>query len=96
MLHPREPEHKVIPLFLTSYSPSQVKELIDSYQKLGEEGLWNNLKLFLEEIIPVAIECDIDMGIHPDDPPWPIFGIPRIIKNEEDLDRFLSLYDVKN
>ncbi|WP_064580405.1 mannonate dehydratase [Streptobacillus moniliformis] len=91
-----DPTKLALPGWDLSYSPSQVKELIDSYQKLGEEGLWNNLKLFLEEIIPVAIECDIDMGIHPDDPPWPIFGIPRIIKNEEDLDRFLSLYDVKN
>ncbi|WP_064607185.1 mannonate dehydratase [Streptobacillus moniliformis] len=91
-----DPTKLALPGWDLSYRPSQVKELIDSYQKLGEEGLWNNLKLFLEEIIPVAIECDIDMGIHPDDPPWPIFGIPRIIKNEEDLDRFLSLYDVKN
>ncbi|WP_156299605.1 mannonate dehydratase [Streptobacillus canis] len=91
-----DPTKLALPGWDSSYSPEQVKELIESYQKLGEEGLWNNLKLFLDEIIPVAIECDIDMGIHPDDPPWPIFGIPRIIKNEADLDRFLSLYDVKN
>lgn len=55
------------------FPPEQVKELIDAYKALGEEGLWENLRLFLQEIIPVAIENDIYMGIHPDDPPWSIF-----------------------
>ena len=50
-------------------------------------------KLFLEEIIPVAEECDVLMAIHPDDPPWPIFGIPRIITCEANIDRFLKLVD---
>ncbi len=75
-----DPTKLALPGWDSSYSPSQVKELIEAYQNLGEEGLWNNLRLFLEEIIPVAVECDIYMGIHPDDPPWSIFGIPRIIK----------------
>lgn len=46
--------------------------------------------------MPVAVECDVNMAIHPDDPPWSIFGIPRIITNEENIDRFLSLYDDKH
>jgi mannonate dehydratase len=41
----------------------------------------------------VAVECDIKMAIHPDDPPWPIFGIPRILTCEENIDRFLSIHD---
>ena len=53
----------------------------------------SNLKYFIKEILPVAVECDVNMAIHPDDPPWSIFEIPRIITNEKNLDRFLSLYD---
>lgn len=88
-----DPTKLELPGWDSSYTSEEMKELIEAYKKLGEEGLWDNLKYFLEKIIPVAIECDIDMGIHPDDPPWSIFGIPRIIKDEESLDRFLKLYD---
>lgn len=91
-----DPTKLTLPGWDSSYTPEQVKELIEEYKKLGEEGLWKNLEYFIKEIIPVAIECDIDMGVHPDDPPWPIFGIPRILKNEADFDRFLSLYDDKH
>lgn len=88
-----DPTKLTLPGWDASYKPSEVDELIKAYQALGEEGLWNNLKLFLEEIIPVARESDVLMAIHPDDPAWPIFGIPRIICTEENLDRFLKLVD---
>lgn len=88
-----DPTKLSLPGWDSSYKPSEVKELIEAYKKLGEEGLWNNLKLFLEEIIPVAEESDVLMAIHPDDPAWSIFGIPRIITCEKNLDRFLSLVD---
>ena len=88
-----DPTKLALPGWDQSYKPSEVKELIEAYQVIGEEGLWNNLKLFLEEIIPVAEECDVLMAIHPDDPAWSIFGIPRIITCEKNLDRFLSLVD---
>ena len=82
-----------LPGWDASYTPREMAELIDAYKSLGEEGLWKNLEYFIQEIIPVAIECDVNMGIHPDDPPWPIFGIPRIITNEKNIDRFLDLYN---
>ena len=88
-----DPTKLTLPGWDSSYKPSEVKELIEAYKELGEEGLWANLKYFLEEIIPVARECDVLMAIHPDDPAWPIFGIPRIITSEKNLDRFLSLVD---
>ena len=88
-----DPTQLTLPGWDASYSPEEVSELIKAYQLLGEEGLWKNLQYFIEEIIPVAKECDVNMAIHPDDPPWSIFGIPRIITNEKNLDRFLSLYD---
>lgn len=85
-----------LPGWDASYSKNEILELIDAYKKLGEEGLWENLEYFLSEIIPVAIECDVNMAIHPDDPPWSVFGIPRIITNEKNIERFLNLYDDKH
>lgn len=82
-----------LPGWDASYSQDEVRELIHAYGELKEEGLWNNLKRFLEKVIPVAEECGVRMAIHPDDPPYPIFGLPRIITGEANLDRFLALYD---
>lgn len=88
-----DPTKLTLPGWDSSYSVEEVRNLIKDYQALKEEGLWENLKLFIEEILPVAVGCDVNMAIHPDDPPWPIFGIPRIITNEENLERFLKLFD---
>ncbi|MFQ9872910.1 MAG: mannonate dehydratase, partial [Oscillospiraceae bacterium] len=63
------------------------------YSQVDEEKLWENLEYFLKKVIPVAAECGVNMAIHPDDPPWNIFGLPRIITNEQNLDRFLKLVD---
>jgi len=82
-----------LPGWDSSYTQDEVRELISAYGEIGEEGLWENLHKFLKKVIPVAEECGIRMAIHPDDPPYPIFGLPRIITNEENLDRFLKLYD---
>jgi len=72
---------------------AQLKDLFKAYEQVNEEDLWDNLKYFLEEIIPVAEAYDIKMAIHPDDPPWSIFGLPRIINNEDNLARLLKLVD---
>ncbi len=82
-----------LPGWDSSYTQEQVRELIAAYGELGEEGLWGNLERFLKKVIPVAEECGVRMAIHPDDPPYPIFGLPRIITCEANLDRFLKLYD---
>ena len=82
-----------LPGWDSSYTQDEVRELIAAYGELGEEGLWANLERFLQKVIPVAEECGVVMAIHPDDPPYPIFGLPRIITNEAHLDRFLKLYD---
>lgn len=91
-----DPTKLTLPGWDSSYSPDEVSGLIKAYQEIGEEGLWKNLEYFIKEIMPVAAECDVNMAIHPDDPPWSIFGIPRIITNEKNIDRFLSLYDDKH
>ncbi len=78
-----------------SYSKDELKRLISIYKEIGEEGLWKNVEIFLKAVIPVAKEAGVNMAIHPDDPPWGIFGLPRIITNEQNLDRFLSLVNEK-
>ncbi|MBS7359596.1 MAG: mannonate dehydratase [Oscillospiraceae bacterium] len=82
-----------LPGWDASYTQEEVRELITAYGELGEEGLWRNLEKFLKKVIPVAEECGVRMAIHPDDPPYPIFGLPRIITCEENLDRMLSVVD---
>ena len=82
-----------LPGWDTSYKKEDLKKLFDEYAKVNEEQLWKNLQYFLEQIIPVAEEYDVKMAIHPDDPPYNIFGLPRIITCEKNLDRFLKLVD---
>lgn len=72
---------------------ARLNELFEEYKDIDEEKLFENFKYFLEKIIPVCEEVDIKMAIHPDDPPWPIFGLPRIARDEEHLDKILSLVD---
>ncbi|CAA7603241.1 Mannonate dehydratase [Acididesulfobacillus acetoxydans] len=72
---------------------SRLNELFEAYRNVTEEDLWQNLKYFLEQIIPVAEANDIKMAIHPDDPPWPVFGLPRILTGQANLRRFLKLVD---
>lgn len=82
-----------LPGWDSSYTKADLEDLFEAYGKVGEEGLWENLEYFLKEIIPVAEKYNVKMAIHPDDPPWPIFGLPRIITNEKNIDRFLKLVD---
>jgi len=66
--------------------PKQVfLSLIDKYKNIDEARLRENLSYFLSRIIPVAEECGVSMCIHPDDPPFPLLGLPRIVKTAEDL-----------
>ncbi|TQR18262.1 mannonate dehydratase [Psychrobacillus soli] len=75
---------------------ARIGELFEAYKEIDEERLWENLSYFLQAILPVAEECDIRMGIHPDDPPWPIFGLPRIMTSEASIKRLLSISDSKS
>lgn len=70
-----------------------IKKLFAQYKDVTEEDLFANLKYFLEKIIPVAEENGIKMAIHPDDPPWSVFGLPRIVTNKENLERIINLVD---
>lgn len=85
-----------LPGWDSSYTREALKAVVEEYKNVTQEMLWDNLKYFLERIIPVAAECDVNMAIHEDDPCWSIFGLPRIIVDEKSLDRFLSLVDDKH
>ncbi len=72
---------------------ANLKELFALYKDVDKETLWANLKYFLEAIMPTCHECDIKMAIHPDDPPWDIFGLPRLLTDAAAVDRFVSMVD---
>ena len=72
---------------------AHVKELFEEYKGVTEEDLFANLKYFLEKIMPVCNEYDIKMAIHPDDPAWSVFGLPRIIINKENILRMVNMVD---
>ena len=72
---------------------AKLDQLFKDYADVDHEKLWANLKYFLEAIMPTCRECDIKMAIHMDDPPWDIFGLPRLLVDGPSIDRFLSMVD---
>lgn len=70
-----------------------VKELFELYKDVDEDKLFENLKYFLEKIMPVCNKYDIRMAIHPDDPAWSVFGLPRIITCKENIQRMMKMVD---
>ncbi len=82
-----------LPGWDASYTKDDMRALLEQYRHVSEEDLWANLKYFLDRVIKVAEEVRVKMAIHPDDPPWSIFGLPRIITNKGNIERFLKLYD---
>ncbi len=72
---------------------ARVKELFELYKDVDDEKLFDNLKYFLERIMPVCDKYDINMAIHPDDPAWSVFGLPRIIINLENIQRMMKMVD---
>lgn len=80
----------------SSYEPEELQGLIGEYSEIGEEGVWDSLAYFLREVMDTAYNAGVKMAMHPDDPPWSIFGLPRIIKDEQSLERLLGLIDSPN
>lgn len=66
---------------------------IDRYKGIGRDQLRANLSRFLKDVVPVAEEYGINMAVHPDDPPFPVLGLPRIVSTKEDLEWNISQVD---
>ena len=73
-----------------SYSREEIRDAIAEFVALGEEGFRQNLNLFLQEVVPVAEEVGIRLCIHPDDPPFSLFGLPRVVSTAEDVRALLA------
>jgi mannonate dehydratase len=85
-----------LPGWDTSYAQNELNNLLEQYQKISKEDLWEHLEYFLNKIIPVAERNNINLAIHPDDPPWDIFNLPRIITDEKSIERLINLVDSQN
>ena len=69
------------------------RQFLDLYKGIDKDKLRENMKYFLEAIMPVCEETGINMCVHPDDPPIPVLGLPRIVNSDEDIEWFLSAVD---
>ena len=72
------------------YSLLAFQEILDTYKEIDEKVLAEHLRLFLDAILPVAEESGVSMAIHPDDPPFPIFGLPRVVSTAAHYKRIIS------
>lgn len=92
----KEFEKNSTELTLPGWEPERLKyldKLFDLYKGMTEDKLRENLRYFLQRIIPTAEEVGIKMAIHPDDPPFSVFGLPRIVKCHDDLQKIIDMAD---
>jgi mannonate dehydratase len=76
-----------------AYDRPKFLDLLKQFAGMGQEELFQSLGEFLNEVVPVAEEMGIRLGIHADDPPFPLFGLPRIVSTAEDVAALLDAYD---
>lgn len=82
-----------LPGSLEAFTLEELRIAIAGYAAIGEAGLRANLKEFLEQVVPVAEEAGVVLAIHPDDPPWSLLGLPRVVRNLTDVEFILSVND---
>lgn len=82
-----DPKNLHLPGWDESYTPEQLSALLLEYQGLSHEKLFENLVYFLNGIMPACDDTGVNMAIHPDDPPWDMFGLPGIITGEESYEK---------
>jgi mannonate dehydratase len=79
-----------LPAAESSYDREKIRRALDQYKGMTPADLRNNLAEFAREVVPVADELGIRLGIHPDDPPWSLFGLPRVVSTADDARAILS------
>jgi mannonate dehydratase len=82
-----------LPGWATTYDPSELHQLIAAYRAIDETQFWDNLAWFIDRIVPAAQAANVKLAMHPDDPPWSVFGLPRILTNGRALQRLIELND---
>ena len=85
-----DPKNLHLPGWDESYKTDELNQLLDAYSGVTHEQLFDNLIYFLKGIMPACDETGINMAIHPDDPPWDMFGLPRIIVSKESYDELFT------
>ncbi len=84
---------KALPGSVDSYTVEDFSAILATYKDINSEQLKTNLKYFLKEIVPEAERAGVYLAIHPDDPPWSVFGLPRIVSTFDDIMEILRMYD---
>ena len=87
-----DPKSLSLPGWDESYGPEELQALLGAYSGMTHEQLFENYCHFLEGIVPVCDEVGMNIAVHPDDPPWDIFGLPRIVSSEEDYERLFAAF----
>ena len=85
-----------LPGSLEAFTLKELREKINTYREIDAAKLKSHLFYFLKEIIPVAQESGVRMAIHPDDPPFSLLGLPRIVSTEDDIRDILTAVDSPN
>ncbi len=85
-----DPHNLHLPGWDESYTSEELNALLDSYSGMSHEKLFENLVYFLNGIMPACDETGINMAIHPDDPPWDMFGLPRIITGMDSYNKLFT------
>ena len=85
-----DPRNLHLPGWDESYKTDELNALLEAYSGMTHQQLFDNLVYFLNGIMPACDETGINMAIHPDDPPWDMFGLPRIITGADSYDEFFS------
>ncbi|MCQ2428893.1 MAG: mannonate dehydratase [Clostridia bacterium] len=92
-----DPHNLHLPGWDESYTQDELETLLSAYADMTHEQLFDNLVYFLNGIMPACDEAGINMAIHPDDPPWDMFGLPRIITGPESYEKlFAAVPDLHN
>lgn len=85
-----DPKNLRLPGWDESYTPAEINALIEAYSGVNHAKLFENLIYFLKGVMPACNEADINMAIHPDDPPWDMFELPRIITGAGGFDDLIA------